>query len=143
MIVFNPNKIRILINEKHNSDRNFRQTLFLKEIDLSATALKNILDGKSAPSINTLISIANYFGKDINYFCDLPEIKISNIKITDGIEYIVKRFEEMAVELAEEKKEKKKYKDRVEQLEGVKKYTLPDVPVSHAAEAQVELKKKQ
>ena len=143
MIVFNPNKIRILINEKHNSDRNFRQTVFLKEIDLSATALKNILDGKSAPSINTLISIANYFGKDINYFCDLPEVKISNIKITDGIEYIVKQFKEMAVELAEEKKEKKKYKDRVEQLEGVKKYTLPDVPVSHAAEAQVELKKKQ
>ena len=67
--------------------------------------------------------------------------KISNVKITDGIEYIVKRFEEMAVELAEEKKEKKKYKDRVEQLEGVKKYTLPDVPVSHAAEAQVELEK--
>ena len=143
MIVFNPNKIRILINEKHNSDRNFRQTVFLKEIDLSATALKNILDGKSAPSINTLISIANYFGKDINYFCDLPEIKISNIKKTDSIEYIMKRYEEIVVELAEEKKEKKKYKDRVEQLEGVKKYTLPDVPVSHAAEAQVELKKKQ
>ncbi len=143
MIVFNPNKIRILINEKHNSDRNFRQTVFLKEIDLSATALKNILDGKSAPSINTLISIANYFGKDINYFCDLPEVKITNVKITDSIEYIVKRFEEMAVELAEEKKEKKKYKDRVEQLEGVKKYTLPDVSVSHAAEAPAELKKKQ
>lgn len=136
MIVFNPNKIRILINEKHNSDRNFRQTVFLKEIDLSATALKNILDGKSAPSINTLISIANYFGKDINYFCDLPEIKISNVKITDSIEYIVKRFEELI-------EENTKLTIRVKELEGRKKYTLPDVPVSHAAEAQVELKKKQ
>lgn len=136
MIVFNPDKIRILINEKHNSDRKFRQTLFLKEIDLSATALKNILDGKSAPSINTLISIANYFGKDINYFCDLPEIKISNVKITDGIEYIVKRFEELI-------EENTKLTIRVKELEGRKKYTLPDVPVSHAAEAQVELKKKQ
>jgi transcriptional regulator with XRE-family HTH domain len=68
MIVFNPNKIRQLMNERRNEDKAFRQTLFLKDIQLSLTGLNNILDGKSFPGVDTLLRIATFFGKDMNFF---------------------------------------------------------------------------
>lgn len=70
MIVFNPLIIKTLINEKRNSDKSFRQVDFLKEVKLSLPGLNNILEGKSYPGVDTLIRIANYFKKDMNYFFD-------------------------------------------------------------------------
>ena len=87
MIVFNPLIIRTLINEKRNSDKSFRQVDFLKEVKLSLPGLNNILEGKSYPGVDTLIRIAIYFKKDMNYFFDSFDQIKSNIVSTPPAEY--------------------------------------------------------
>lgn len=138
--MFNPLKIRELINDRKLSDKKFSMKKFCESIGITNAALMGILERGAMPKVSTLENIANYFEKDMNYFFDIQTKKIQiesvNVKMTDGNEYILKRFEELI-------EENTKLTIRVKELEGRKKYTLPDVPVSHAAEAQVELKKKQ
>lgn len=137
MIVFNPNKIRTLINAKRNSDKKFRQTDFLKEIQLSLPGLNNILDEKNYPGVDTLTRIANYFGKDMNHFFDIePDVSITNLKITDANEYIIQRFEQMAGELAIANAKIAEY----EKQESTS-YTVSNVPNLKVAEKPIELKK--
>lgn len=139
MIVFNPNKIRSLINAKRNTDKKFRQTDFLKEIQLSLPGLNNILDEKNYPGVDTLTRIANYFGKDMNHFFDIEsDVSITNLKITDANEYMVTRFEQMAQELGAAKAKIAEYEKQEKAS-----YTLQNVQNLSVAEKQAELTKKQ
>lgn len=123
MIKFNPAKIRNLINERRKSDVTFRQGRFLEEIKLSLTGLNKILDGKSEPGVETLSRIASYFGKDMNYFFDLPEVKFEQQKSNDNAfnELFAKRFEELIVENTYLKIEAGKFIDVDELMQRIQK----------------------
>lgn len=123
MIKFNPAKIRNLMNERRKSDETFRQGRFLEEIKLSLTGLNKILDGKSEPGVETLSRIASYFGKDMNYFFDLPEVKFEHQKSNDNAfnELFAKRFEELIVENTYLKIEAGKFIDVDELMQRIQK----------------------
>lgn len=145
MIVFNPNKIRRLITERRNVDKQFRQTDFLKEVKLSLPGLNNILEGKSVPGVDTLIRIANYFGKDLNFFCDLEETVIQNtdVNVTDANEYLVNRFEEVIIENSQLKIENKRLNQKLEEYTSSepKEYSVQNVQTLSVAEKPIKLKK--
>jgi transcriptional regulator with XRE-family HTH domain len=65
---FKPQKIRELLNERKLNDKKFTQGSFLKEVDISLPTLQSILECSSSPNVKTLMKIANYFGKDMNFF---------------------------------------------------------------------------
>ena len=82
--------------------------------------------------------MAKYFGVDMNYFFDFDtkkvEVESVKIKMTDGNEYLLKRFEELVAENT-------RLSDRVKELEGAKKYSLPDVQTTKVADKSIELKR--
>lgn len=75
--MFNPHKIRKLIDERKLSEKTFTKTKLLAAINLSSPSLNNIINGDSLPRIDTLEAIANYFKVDMNYFFDQYESKES------------------------------------------------------------------
>jgi len=106
-----------------------------------------IARGDSLPSVESLARYAELYGKDVNYFYDLEtktEVEPLSIKITDvDRDYLADRLEKMAGKNAILENEVERLNNRVKELEGIKKYTMSDVPVGKVAETPIELKKKQ
>ncbi|GEM_PF-6583262 len=131
---YNKKKLIDLLQFDRNSNLHIAQ-----KTGVSDGMIGRISRGESIPSLDTLPLFAEYYGKDMNFFFDIEEkkeVKISPVKITEGDEYIRKRFEEVMQENGV-----LKYKlDTYAKAEG-KKYTLQDVPAIKVAETQAKLKK--
>ena len=130
---YNKKKLMDLLQFDRNSNLSIAQ-----KTGVSDGMIGRICRGESIPSLDTLPLFAEYYGKDINFFFDLEEKKsVDGIKITDGNEYLLNRFEEVV-------KENTLLKHKLEAYEDYdnKSYSLPDVPNYKVAEAPVELKKK-
>ena len=113
--MFNPQKIRELINERKLSEKKFSMKDFCLAIGLTNAALMGILDRGAMPKVNTLETIANYFGVDMNYFFDNYQKSnkgASSIKLNlkDTPKYILERYEELV-------SENTRLKDRIKFLE--------------------------
>ena len=145
-IMFNPLKIKFLINDRKLSDKNFSMKEFCRSIILTDAALRAIIERGAIPKVNTLESIAKYFGVDMNYFFNIetkkPEVESVSVRMTDGNEYMLKRFEEVVAENALHKKKVEELNNRVKELEGIKKYTVPTVQDYQVADTPAQLKKK-
>jgi len=138
--MFNPQKISKLINERKLIDKKFTLTSLYPKIGITGPGLNDIIIGKSIPKVTTLEAIAIEFGVDMNYFFDLEEkktVQTEHVKIIDGNEYILRRFEEVIQENAILKHKLEAY-----ELDMRENYSMQNVPNLKVAEHSVELKKK-
>ncbi len=71
--MFKPQRINELMIERKLLNKSFTKTELLKTINLTAPALKNILNGDSLPRIDTIEKLATFFKVDMNYFFDQYE----------------------------------------------------------------------
>lgn len=138
--MFNYNKINILVSELQQKKKSVTIQNIADKVGMSKTMFDDIRNGRSKPTAEKLESIALFFGKDMNFFFDtmvsIDVHKTEPIKMTEGNDYILRRFEELVAENALLKKQLDDYSSNCE-----KGYTLPDVPVIKAAEPAPELKK--
>lgn len=138
--MFINSKIDKLIYNLQSSRKGLTIQDIANEIGMSISTFNKIKSGLNSPSVDTLELIAKYFEVDMNYFFDMESekkvVKTTTVKITDGNEYILKRFEEVIQENALLKHKLEAYAKTEE-----KSYTMPDVPNLKVAEATVELKK--
>ena len=138
MFIFS--KISNLIESKQNSKSGIRVQDMAIEMGIPLSTLNNIKNGLAIPGVDKLEVIARYFGVDMNYFFDMEEkktVQTEHVKIIDGNEYILNRFEQVVSENAILKLKLEAY----ESAQGTS-YSLPDVPNLKVAEKPVELKKK-
>lgn len=139
MFIFN--KIDKLINSMQLSRKGLTIQDIANEIGMSISTLNKIKSGLNCPSVDTLETIARYFGVDMNYFFDIeisaPEVKEVSVRMTDGNEYILKRFEELVAENTLLKSKLELY-----ERNGSNEYPLPDVQNNIAAESKPKLDKK-
>lgn len=129
-------RIGSLIESKQNSISGITIRIMAEEMGIPLSTLNNIKSGIAIPGVDKLEIMAKYFGVDMNYFFDFDtkkvEVESVKIKMTDGNEYLLKRFEELVAENT-------RLSDRVKELEGAKKYSLPDVQTTKVAESSVKL----
>lgn len=108
------------------------------ETGLSDNMIGRLERGESIPSLESLPVFAKRYKKDMNYFFDIETAKseIPEVIITDGNEFMTRRFEELVRENSE-------MKFRIEMYEKSTRegYTMPNVPDLKAAEPKFELKK--
>jgi len=130
---YNKKKLMDLLQYDRNSNLYIAQ-----KTGVSDGMIGRICRGESIPSLDTLPLFAEFYGKDINYFFDLEEIKNTGpVKLTDGNEYILRRFEEVVKENAILNHKLEAY-----ELDMRENYSMPNVPNLKVAEPPVELKKK-
>lgn len=95
-------KINKLIELKKKSKSGITIQEMADEMGMPISTFNNIKQGLAKPSIEKVEIIARYFGVDMNYFFDMetkaPEVKEVSVRMTDGNEYILKRFEELVAE---------------------------------------------
>lgn len=131
-------RIGSLIESKQNSISGITIRIMAEEMGIPLSTLNNIKSGIAIPGVDKLEIMAKYFGVDMNYFFDFDtkkvEVESVKIKMTDGNEYLLKRFEELVAENT-------RLSDRVKELEGAKKYSLPDVQTTKVADKSIELKR--
>lgn len=124
--MFNPQKIKTLINERKLVDSKFTLGELCVKIELSAPGLNNIMEGKSIPKVTTLEMIADYFGVSMNYFFEKgneESKKISSVFEPDVVcsppkelEGCYKIMYEQQVELGNNQKEINELNKEVERL---------------------------
>lgn len=139
--MFNCNKIKHLIKQAEREDEKFKKKDFLKAIDLSAPSYNAIEQGTSVPKVTTLWNIAQYFGKDMNYFFDMDEIIISKetkVNITSSDSILLRRVEQLAIENSKLKEELELIKSA--ESASSKRYPLSNVQDNNVAEPEIELK---
>lgn len=134
---YNKLKLIQLIGEWQKKHKETYDSIALS-VGLSANMVGLINNGKSIPSVDSLGKFAEYFGKDINYFYDIetPALTTPSVKITEGNDYLLKRFEEIAEENGRLKERLKKYEE-----DSRENYTVQNVPNLKAAEPNVKLEK--
>ena len=102
--------------KSYKNEKDFTFDELGSELGISSRTCKSIINDLTNVSLETLIKICTIFRKDINTFIIYEEsdgIKKSDslgIKITDGIEYILDRFETLASEKGKVEGELERYK---------------------------------
>ena len=141
---FNKLKFSNIIEETKSREKIPSNDILATKMKSSRQTIENTIKGTSVPSVAKLCVIADYCGVDMNAFFDLsvsakkkeePEV---NFKVTDGNEYIIARFEQMAQELGAAKAKIAEYEKQEKAS-----YTLQNVQNLSVAEKQAELTKKQ
>ena len=153
-ITYNKNKVNYLVSQHVKLHKGKTQDSVASEIGVSKGTLYS-----SNPTVETIIKICVFFNIEIKELFTNKEAnnRIGKNKETNDnstisiniheppteLKECYKIMYEQQKEISEQQKRNNELENRVKELEGRKKYTLPDVPVSHAAEAPAELKKKQ
>jgi len=131
-IIFNRLKVSRLLNGDKDSNKKISEAM---GVHLNTVGLWK--RAESSPSAEALALIAARYGKDINYFYDIETSSSDlNPKEIEGSEYLLKRFEEMAGELAVAKAKLAEY----EKVVG-SSFALQNVSDNKTEEKGPELKK--
>lgn len=102
--------------KKYRNENDFTYEKLASQIDVSSRTCKSIEKDFVNVSLDTLIKICTVLKKDINTFIIYDEtdgIKISELsglKITDGMQYMIDRFETLAQEKGKIENELERYK---------------------------------
>jgi len=142
--MFNPNKIIEVENKRKINDKKFTVSKLLTFVPLTPPAYRDIKNGASIPKVTVLERIAIFYEVDMNFFFDIKskkqepklEDKTADIKITDGNEYMLNRFEDVVRENCELKE-----RLRIYELNSRENYTVQNVSSYKAAAPSAELKK--
>lgn len=138
--MFINSRIDKLIELKQNSISGITIQQMSDEMGLPISTLNNIKSGLSKPSVDKLEAIALYFNVDMNYFFDIKPLEkpknSEEVKVLDGNEYLLKRFEELVAENTTLKARLEAY-----EKQDLTSYSLQNVPNLKAAEPSTKLKK--
>lgn len=127
------NKLKLI--ELIGKDKHSYAEIGLK-VFLHSNMVGKIVRGESIPSLESLPHFAEYYKKDMNFFFDIESTAESNTPSVQMVtpEFLLKRYEELVLENG-------KLKDRVNELEGNKKYSNPSGTSLMVADPQTQLKK--